>query len=255
MERYGSHRLKWTFALIAMCLWNLTAQAQEVCGLQTATYDILFANGFDPLKTGVGPSTETVLPPTLGTTPTITIASPASGPTLASSKVQVSGTFTGPTDTGVNVNGVRAYLYDGHFLTKPFTLQSGSNTLTATATTIDGLTASASETVSQGTDSGVVLSVSADASFSPTTLTYSIAVPTAIIRQSISLDYGDGSPPYTGTGALSHAYAAPGVYVAQLTLTDTNNVQYTTQHSVAILSTPELRRTLCSVYALVRERA
>ena len=254
MERHDARRLIGMFVFLLVFCGTFSAHAQEACGLQTATYDILFANGFDLPKTGLGQATETVLPPTLGTTPTITITAPASGATLAAGTVQVSGTVTGSTDTGVSVNGVRAYINNGHFLTKPFTLQSGSNTLTATATSIDGLTATATESVSQSSSSGVTLSASVDAGFSPASVVFSAGVPASIITQSLTIDFGDGSPPYTGTSAPSHAYTAAGIYTAQLTLTDNHSVQYTSQRLVAILSTPELRRTLCSVYALVRTR-
>jgi hypothetical protein len=117
------------------------ANAQEVCGLQAAKFGTaLFRDGFEILVpkdagvaeastkgAGLGPPMSTVLPPALGVAPTITIVSPETGATLPHGRVQVVGTVTGPTGTGVIVNGVAAHVHNGVFATPSSRWRPGSS--------------------------------------------------------------------------------------------------------------------------------
>lgn len=255
IERYGSSWLKWTFALIAMCFWTLSVQAQEACGLQAATFDIIFKYGFETSAAGLGPPLGTVNPPALGVTPTITITSPTGGATLPGDGVQVVGTVSGPADTGVAVNGVPAQIVGGQFVTPRFVLQDGSNTLTAVATTIDGLTATSAITITANASSAVVALVTdAQVGYAPTSAGFSASVPSSIIVQNISLAYGDGAI-YSGTGPIPrHTYATAGIFKANLTITDTTSHVYTSSSTITAVDFAAQRQTLCSVYAHLRSR-
>lgn len=236
----------------------MSAYAQEVCGLQTASFDIIFTNGFDVPASGLGPPVSTVQPPALGVMPTIAVTYPASGATITSSKVQMAGTYTGPTDTGVSVNGVRAYVYNGNFLTPSFTLASGLNSLPVQATTLDGMIATTSLSVTSAPLSArIELFSDADAGYWPFGIGFSIGVPSTILVQNVVVDFGDGTANYTGTTSNAiprHLYTAAGIYTAQATVTDATSNQYTAQHRVAILDVASQRQVLCSVYAHVRTR-
>jgi hypothetical protein len=79
--------------------------------------------------------------------PAVTITSPANGVTVTSSPVTVTGTAGGGSGVkSVTVNGVTATVSDGHW-TAAVPLTQGPNTLTATMTTTDGSTATASVVV------------------------------------------------------------------------------------------------------------
>jgi hypothetical protein len=77
------------------------------------------------------------------------ITSPSDGEWITGPDILVQGTLTNATgnETGVTVNGIMATVYGDHFMANHVPLQEGENTLTATATDIDGNTASASNTV------------------------------------------------------------------------------------------------------------
>lgn len=71
---------------------------------------------------------------------TVKIMSPTAGSTLNRARVLVSGTFQGPMNTGISVNGTVALVSGNQFLLN-LDLAPGPNTLTAVATTLDGATA------------------------------------------------------------------------------------------------------------------
>ena len=119
-------------------LFGSSSHAQEVCGLQDVNFDTIFVYGFDAPSTGggIGPPASTVPPPVLGVTPTIAITWPTANTALPLGKVQVTGTVTGSTNTGVAIAGTRAYVNNGMFVTPELTLDSTATALTATATEI-----------------------------------------------------------------------------------------------------------------------
>ena len=253
MQRERASSLCWVTLFLAVC--GATADAQEVCGLQTATYDIIFANGFDQPPTGLGPSLGTVNAPTLGVTPTVAITAPASASTLVGGLVQVSGTVSGPPDTGVMVNGVRAYVNNGQFLTPPFSLDTSATSLTATATTIDGLTATATRSVmSVAGAPSTTFTTSTPIGFSPLPFQFNLTTNVAQTLQSVSVDYGDTTT-YSGTvlGALPiHTYNTQGLYTVNATITFTSGPPQTASAMVMAMTVAEQRNNLCSLYAYMR---
>ena len=80
---------------------------------------------------------------------TLTIDSPSDGVSISRPDVMVTGTVTnaGDFETGVTVNGVVAIVYGNQFVANHVSLQEGPNVITATATDINGLTSTASLTV------------------------------------------------------------------------------------------------------------
>lgn len=253
MERH-SRTTRWMIAILLGCAWLGSASAQEACGLQTATFDIIFKYGFETPAAGLGPPLSTVSPPTLGVTPTITMTTPAAG-ALPGNAVQVTGTFTGPADTGVAVNGVAAQIVGSQFSTTQFVLLDGSNTLTATATTIDGLTASTSITVTASAAGAVVALVTdAQTGYTPTLAGFSASVPSSMTVTNLALAYGDGAT-YSGLGPIpKHSYTTAGIYQAVLTVTDNASHTYTVARTITAVSVVAQRQTLCAVYAHLRAR-
>lgn len=80
----------------------------------------------------------------------VSITSPLDGATVSGPTVKVSGTIINPAgnETGVTVNGMVALVYGDQFVASHVPLQEGANTLTATATDIDGHVVTTSITVS-----------------------------------------------------------------------------------------------------------
>lgn len=77
-----------------------------------------------------------VLPPE-NTPVTVTIQDPANGSTVGVGAIQVFGTYTGPANTGISVNGVPALTDGESFVSPRVLLEPGINTLTVRYATMD----------------------------------------------------------------------------------------------------------------------
>jgi len=250
-----------TATLLASCLFGTSARAQEVCGLQDVNFDTIFVNGFDPATTGggIGPPASTTPPPTLGITPTIAITWPTAGTVLPAGKVQIMGTVTGSINTGVAVAGTRAYVHNGVFVTPELTLDSTVTALTATATTMDGLTASANVAVTASTtEADASLSTATPVGFTPLPVQFHLGVKSGLTLQSVAVDFdGNGSTDYTGTAAGDlplFTYPAPGAYTATANVTFTGHAPVTVKYRVMVVELAEQRTAICSTYAHLRAR-
>lgn len=246
------------FLLVGTSGW---AAAQEVCGLQDVNFDWIHIDGFDPppVGGGFGPPAGTVPAPAPGITPGITITWPTPGSVLPGGRVRVVGTVTGPVNTGVSVAGLRAYVQGGVFVLPEVTLEDGTATLTATATTMDGLSASADVSVTLSADEpDATLTTATPVGFPPLPVLFRVGMKDSLELESVTVDFdGDGTTDYTGTaaGALPlFTYPAPGAYTASAELTFTNHPTITVKQHVLVLSLPEQRTAICATYAHLRTR-
>ncbi len=114
---------------------------KAVAPLETTTYTIT-ATG--PGGTATASATVVVRSPMH-----IAITSPLDGDTIDRPDVMVQGSFTNLTgnETGITVNSKVAMVYGNRFVVNHISLEEGSNTITATATDINGNTQTAETTV------------------------------------------------------------------------------------------------------------
>lgn len=236
----------------------------ETCGI-----DSLFAHGFEvPAPGGDIDSTPGALhspgiaqsivgPPTFS----VAITYPAPNATVSGLSTAVAGTISGPTNTGVVVNGVRAYVLGNQFLAAAVSVEAFGTALTATATKLTGETATATVNASGGAAPPVALIVGRAGGFAPlrAVFTYSIGtLPGNATIQYVGLDYtADGTddvvnPPLGAS--LAYVANQPGVYHARLTVKDSNNATYTADAYYAARSAPELGGMLCDVYGYMKQR-
>ncbi|WP_343794284.1 hypothetical protein, partial [Dokdonella soli] len=188
---------------------------------------------------------------------------PASGATVNGPTTEIAGTFTGPTDTGITVNGVVATTDGGKFLASSVPLQPGSNTITVAATTITGTTASTSLTITQGSvsPSAVMLSVARPNSYAPFLVRFTPvvgALPGGATVATLSIDYnGDGVDdvinPAPGT-PLTYLATQPNLYAARLTVVDSNHVSYTAYAHYIAADFKRQNGMLCDVYGYLKQR-
>jgi PKD repeat protein len=247
--------------LLVGSLASSIVSADETCGLPS-TFDVIFIDGFD------GAAATALAKPTVAqleqrrrarvlTAPTIAITYPASGATIADTRTDIVGTYTGPDDTGIAIGSAVAYVHNGQFVIPAFPLASGSNTLTAVATTLDGQTASASVGVSgASTPPALTLSANALAGFSPFTITFRSSFHGGSI-QSVAVDYdGNGTDDYTGStlpSPFSHTYNSPGIYPVRLTFHAVGGSVYTATQRVVIQDLEAVKTTVCGVFGHFRE--
>ena len=166
----------------------------------------------------------------------INITAPTPSATVSGSTVLVSGTFQGPSNTGVTVNGVVADIAAGRFYaTVP--AQPGANVLTATAKALDGSSAQQSVTVTGTGPAAFEVSAQPVSGIAP--LTVSFAVNSALTFQRVDADFdGNGTIDLTTTNPstpIAFTYSQPGVYAARFVITDSvgNSTTQTIQVVVA----------------------
>ncbi|MHB8744499.1 MAG: beta strand repeat-containing protein [Sulfuricaulis sp.] len=197
----------------------------------------------------------------------VSIASPTANATTADTTIDVAGTFVGPVNTGIVVNGMVAATVDGHFLASDVPLNPGSNTITVTATTLTGATATNSATVTQGAGSASPLTIVVDGQtgatgFAPKVVTFDLAVgtlPDGGVPQTYSLDpYGNGAYVSTASSltalANSVTYPLPGAYTAVFAVTDSKGNTYTASRAALIQDHAEQRYVLCDIYGYLKNR-
>src|SRR5713101_2775636 len=174
-----------------------------------------------------------------GRQPSISILSPVNRSNLADEQVFVSGTFSGPANTGVTVNGVASFT-DGHFFyANNVPLAKGRNTIEAVATTPEGKHAE-SRVVIEATGTLVLqLSTTPDSGLNKLSATFTFVFFTSTPIRSIAMDFdGDGVVDISSANpasALQFTYSNPGLYVAKLRLTDAKGDTYERVFAVQVL--------------------
>lgn len=264
MHRRASHPLL-RYSVYLAALFGPWPAYAELCGI-----DSIFSNGFQidtsnpALSSNPGAISSPGSAASITASPvSLTTTFPASGATLNGPTTDVVGTFVGPTDTGITVNGVVAYADGGKFLAAGVPLTAGSNTLTVAATTLTGQTATTTVSVNQGsaTPDPIALNLGRRVSYAPYQITFSPsigALPDGGTARTVSVDYnGDGtddvSNPAPGT-ALVYLAQTANVYTARLTVVSTNHTTYTTYARYMIQDFKRQSGMLCDVYGYMKER-
>jgi hypothetical protein len=181
----------------------------------------------------------------------VNISEPATGASIAGDSVLVSGTFQGPHNTGITVNGVVA-LQDGTRYYASVPLIPGVNTLTVTATTPDGLTATQTVTVTSGGSSPISVSVQSASGIAPLKTAFTVQNNTANPLIKIQIDFdGNGTVDFTTTnpGAkIETTYVTPGVYQARVTAADSLNNVFIASPIVVVQNLAKLDAMLRGIY-------
>ena len=154
----------------------------------------------------------------------VTILSPVNGASINASQTVVSGTFQGPANTGITVNGQAAFTFGSQFFTT-VPLTAGPNILTAQATAPQGQTATHSVTVTRTSTTPDPAEVRAEplSGIAPLTVRFSVRNNSATAITRIDADFdGNGSIDFTTTDPnvpLVYIYTTPGIYHPRITVT------------------------------------
>ena len=168
-------------------------------------------------------STFTLTPPASAVR--IAITEPVAGAVIGSNRIDVRGTFQGPPNTGVTVNGHVAYASGGRFMVNALPLARGSQSVTATATTPTGEASTAAVTVSStGARPGLVFSADITNGASPLIVTFTYDYRSSQPIRQLAIDFdGDGRDDLATnkpTTTVQKTYTRSGLHVATLTITD-----------------------------------
>lgn len=194
--------------------------------------------------------------------PVVTIVSPSPGAVITSDVVDVVGTISGPTNTGIKANGYVGHGTNGRFLVPDVPLMPGSNTIAVTATTLPGATAVASVAVSSNPQSpSITLKVAQPVGMVPTWISFEFGnhLGAGVGIASIEFD-ADGDGAFEQSGAAADAiewtasYSRPGLYMASVRVTDSEGHVHVATRPVLIRSVAGERGMLCDVYGYLRDR-
>jgi hypothetical protein len=152
--------------------------------------------------------------------------------TVDADTVNIAGTYTGPADTGIAVNGKPASLVNGQFFLNNLPLTLGTNTINIIATTAGGLWTSEVLTINSLGPSALVLTASpTDTGIAPLTMNFHYQFQgNGATVQTLKMSYlGNGTDDVVTSDPntiLSHTYTDPGTYPAMLTIIDSNGQQH-----------------------------
>jgi len=202
----------------------------------------------------VGNTTASRILQVAGTAPALglSVLTPLAGSTVNESHVGVSGTYQGPANVGITVNGSTAQIIGDGFCAGNVPLETGSNQLDVIATAQDGTTATQSLLVTSTGSSLVELEADAEIGFASHTVTFSLTDNTGATLTSIEYDIdSDGTPEYTTADTMTtyqHTYTAPGCYTATVTATDDIAVTYTGTHTIVVQDVQGMQNHVTSIY-------
>jgi len=247
-----------TLLFISGLLVSALAGAQEQCGFPISVHKSGFESGEQ--------ASSVTLPPD-NTPLVVTINGPVDGSTVNINAVQFYGTYTGPSNSGVSVNGVRALTNSNAFVLPRVLLQPGANTLTFRQASTDSTPVISTRTITYTSlASNVLLIAASPGDYAPSTMPFSLSTAfpanqTTLTR--VQVDYnGDGAFEVDSAAplALQYAYEEPGLFVAtaRVTFDDgliaTPAVVMEDSTRVMIQSMAFTRQTLCGLYASMKMR-
>jgi hypothetical protein len=190
---------------------------------------------------------------------TIKAAPGLDGSIVDDDSVLVTGTMTGPANSGVLINGAIAQLApDGHFYANAVPLAPGANTVTIVVSSPDGQSATQTVGLSSSGAAPFSVTVSPADGFAPLAVAFEVTNRANRGFQRIEFDLdGDGSSDYSADaaqfvdGVLSIATTFPaGTFVATIKIYDANNVViYAATRAVTARTIQQHDALLTGVYA------
>lgn len=161
----------------------------------------------------------------LASTPlALSILSPTAGASLNTDLVHLTGTYSGPPNTGITVNGIVACTDGVHFYVDNIELVPGDNQITAVATTLDGRALSQTVGVTSVGQAPIKVTSEPACGVAPLSVTFEVMSRWDVPLSKVTIDHdGNGTTDYTSlspTTPVLFGYQIPGTYQAQFTVTD-----------------------------------
>lgn len=193
----------------------------------------------------------------------VVVTSPVAASTVNGRSVDVAGTFQGPVNTGITVNGVVAATANGQFLAVAVPIETGTNTLDVIATTMTGSTATASVTIQANADPAPLAIEAVDlvgqVGLGPFQAVFRVDLdhlPSGVTVSNIGLDLnGDGLAEYRGAtldGAPNaYTFPRPGLYRARV---DINQGDIAAYRYILVRDRVAQRSMLCDIFGYLRDR-
>jgi hypothetical protein len=196
-----------------------------------------------------------------GGPPQVAIQSPVAGAAIGDDQVIVSGTWSGPSNTGITVNGVIAAI-DGNRFFATVPLAPGTNTVTVVATVTDGTQVTATVEVTSSGPSPTRVTASTLQGFAPLEVRFTLTSDREIqsVDGNFALGYqvcgGEGGCYEPGvfsvspvTEPLPFTYQEPGSYEAVFNIRHTDGTTVTKTLRIVVQNQEQLDQQLRQVWS------
>jgi hypothetical protein len=183
----------------------------------------------------------------------LSIDSPGDNAIIDGDSVIVSGTFQGPANTGINVNGTLAGITGDRFMAQ-IPLQPGQNLITVTATTADGGSVRATRAVTASGSSSLAVTAEPPEGIAPVRVVFTLATRDGTPLKRIEADFdGNGVADFVTTSpasvTIANRYRTPGAFLAKFSATDTGNVVHQQAVLVVVHDADQLDATIKAIWA------
>ncbi|MHB8535100.1 MAG: hypothetical protein ACYDBW_06590 [Sulfuricaulis sp.] len=172
----------------------------------------------------------------------VTVTEPLAGSTVNTENLILGGSFVGPENTGITVNGIVALLDGDKFYVNNLPLMPGQNTLSIMLTAPDGTTRTQTVSVTSTGRNPLQVNVEPQSGIAPLTTRFIPTLNNGRILQRIDADAnGDGTTDLTitdPTQPIEYLYNAPGTYRPWIIATDSQGQTYT-QALVVVVQDPQ----------------
>lgn len=248
-------------ALILLGVVSTTTQAQVSCGKPPVE---IFVDGFRDLPYPPPPPAPPAITLPPDATPlAVQISSPVDGFETRRSEVEVRGSFAGPPNTGLRINGKVPFVHGNQFVLPVLKIPTGASVIEAKVVSMTGATQSASVDIS--VDAGApleLLTFNADRAggFAPLPIRYSWSTSTPTTFARMQVDFDDNGvfelDTTTLSTPLSNVYSEPGAYTARIRLTTPapGSVVHEATRSIVSVNSNYTRATLCYLFERMRSK-
>lgn len=182
----------------------------------------------------------------------ITITSPLDLTTVQGDSINIEGTYKGPENIGITVNGEVAAIINNKFYVNNVNLNSGLNTLTAYLSVPDGTTLNYAISVTSNATSAYNVNASPYSGMAPLTVNFNVNETQENSIQQVSVDFdSDGVVDYNSTDLtlpINYTYTLPGKYLATTTVVDINGVAHTYQNHIVVNDVKNINNKLRNLY-------
>jgi PKD repeat protein len=186
----------------------------------------------------------------------ICIEHPRPASQVVGNSTNVKGSYGGPPDSAIVVDGILALTSNGRFMANAVPIGGGSVPITATITAPDGESTKDNVSVNAtGSLPPLVLTAVPAANLAPLTVQFAYQLDPPLSASSISLDFdGDGHDDYTGPPGSppTNVYSTPGLYMARLTVTDDQGVGHQAETGIEVVDPTALDARLQQIWAVVK---
>lgn len=178
----------------------------------------------------------------------VQVDSPSDNATITGPDVTVQGTIINSTgaETGVTVNGVPATITDNHYIANHVLLQQGSNSITITATDANGLTTTATKSITAQAGNYIRISSNIDSGTGPLNISLRLDGSFPISKPQISVHgpVGVQVQQDAQTGAYSATLPITGSYAITAAAQGPDGQTYTDSVTVTVVSRAQLEALL-----------